>query len=262
MAPRPPSENLPRTSEAGRLAAFSRSLGCDVGVERSCKLAPGGVESGRFLLSYGADARTARLTGDLLRTLALPRTLEAEFMEGAARAHFLHLGYEDGPRGPLLKAYCEGEPVGQGRPLYTAFKWRPSAPETWSIDDYWLRDVQDAGAAAPVIEAAFGPALAALTRECLALAATNDGEAAGLLLLEVERRGAGRRSFDLRLYGGRLTLADAGALVGAAAAAFGLGDAASAALRTESDELGHLSGGRDDAGAPFLTLYHGARAFA
>jgi tryptophan halogenase len=261
MAPRPPNDGLPPAPEAGRLAAFAKGLGCDVGIERSCKLSPGRVESGRFLLSYGADERTARLTGRLLRDLAFPPALEGEFGSAAAEARFLHLGYEAGPRGPLLKAYCEGEPEGRGRPLYTAFKWR--APGAWSIDDYWLRDAGDAGAAAPFIKAAFGADLDALSGGCVALAEANDGEEAGLMLLEVERRGASRRSFDLRLYGGSLTLADARALAGAADRAFALDGRAWAALEPEAGrELGHLSGGRDDAGAPFLTLYYGARAFA
>ena len=136
-----------------------------------------------------------------------------------------------GPRGPLLKAYCEGEPEGQGRPLYTAYKWRPLEPAA-AVDDYWLREAEDAQAARPFIEAAFGPDLDALSQQCLALADANDGMDAGLLLLEVERRGARRRSFDLRLYGGSLTLGDARDLVGAAEHAFGLGGQAWAALKT------------------------------
>ena len=258
MAPlRPPNNGLPPTPEAARLAAFAKGLGGDVGIERSCKLSPARVESGRFLLSYGADEPTARLTGRLLRELGFPSALKAEFEANASRARFLHLGYEDSPRGPLLKAYCEGEPGGQGRPLYTAYKWRTATPGALSVDDYWLRDAE---AAKPCIEAAFGPDQDSLSRQCLALAAENG---IGLLLLEVERRGAGRRSFDLRLYGGDLTVADARALVGAAEAAFGLGDRAWAALQPAAErELGHLSGGRDDAGSPFLTLYYGAEAFA
>jgi tryptophan halogenase len=253
---------LPAGPEAARLAAFARGLGGDVGIERSCKLSPGRVESGRFLLSFGADPPTVRLTARLLQELAFPPSLLAGFQADASRALFLHLGYEDGPRGPMLKAYCEGEPEGQGRPLYTAYKWRPSVPDA-SVDDYWLREAGDADAARAFIEAAFGPDLDALSGACLALARANDGEHAGLLLLEVERRGAGRRSFDLRLYGGSLTVGDARALVRAAGSVFDLGDRGWAALEPSAAcELGHLSGGRDDRGDAFLTVYYGAQAFA
>jgi hypothetical protein len=253
---------LPAGPEAARLTAFARGLGGDVGVERSCKLSPGRVESGRFLLSFAPHQPTARLTARLLQDLAFPAAHLPAFQADAQRARFLHLGYEDGSRGSLLKAYCEGEPEGQERPLYTAYKWRPSVPDA-SIDDYWLREARDAAAVKPFVEAAFGPGFDALSSGCLALAMANGGEDAGLLLLEVERRGAGRRSFDLRLYGGSLTVGDARALIGVAARAFDLGERAWAALAPSAAyELGHLSGGRDDRGEPFLTVYYGAQAFA
>jgi hypothetical protein len=253
---------LPAGPEAARLTAFARGLGGDVGIERSCKLSPGRLESGRFLLSFGADESTARATARLLQQLAFPPSLLAGFHADAARARFLHLGYEDSPHGPMLKAYCEGEPDGRGRPLYTAYKWRPSAPEA-SIDDYWPREAAGAEAVKPFVEAAFGPELDALSGACLALAQSNDGEDAGLMLLEVERRGAARRSFDLRLYGGGLALGDARTLVHAAERAFRLGDRGWAALEPSAGrELGHVSGGRGDNGEAFLTVYYGAQAFA
>jgi hypothetical protein len=258
----PPSEALPETRQAARLGAFARGLGCSVGIERSCKLRAHGVDAGRFLLSFGADERTARLTAGLLREMSFPAHLEAAFEAAASEARFLHLGYEGGRSGAVLKVYCEGDPERSADvPHYTAYKWSPSVPVAVAIDDYRLRpglDIQGMGAAMSV---AFGASAANLAQACRDLLGRVRAEQ--VMWLDVVRRGGIRRSFDLRLYGADLRLNDVRPLIETAQDAFGLDDAPLRLLASaDAAALGHLSGGRDDQGAAFLTLYFGAEAFA
>jgi hypothetical protein len=259
----PPAEAIPVALPAERLRAFARGLGVPVGIERSCKFAPGRIHADRFLLSFAADRRVRARMMALLAEQGFPKDLVEAFTADAEAAAFLHLGYEEASSGAVLKAYCEAEP-GEGAlaRVHVAYKWSPGGTGTGVIDDYWLRrDLEGPGMAAAMGEA-FGPDDAGLTGACVDLLEQARGRLAEdeVFFLDVRRRGAARASFDLRLYGGGLTVGDAQSLITRAAALAGAGQGAPTmdAGRT----LGHISGGRDDAGQPFVTVYFGAEDFA
>jgi len=245
----PPAD--PASAAASALVAFVRSLGGSAGIERSCKIGPGGIDASRFLLSFAADRRTVPATIRFAERMGLPA--ETGYAAAAESAAFLHLGYEESRGRPGFKAYCErAAGSGGSAPLYTAWKWLPGDAHSLAIDDYRIAD-------GDAIAEAFGEA-ATLASACAALRDRARDEEGEPMLLAVQRRGAARRSFDLRLYGAGWRVDAAAALLGVAETAFAQDGLAAKIMALAGDaRLGHVSGGRDDRDAAFLTVYFGAQ---
>jgi hypothetical protein len=250
----PASDNLSWTREAAELVRLARRVGQSAGLEYSIKIAAGGIDTRRFLISIAVrpDFHAALEAG--LAALSFPAALKAPLADSLVRMRFLHLGYAEPDGMPVAKLYCEAAPgPGTRVRMHESFKWRPQGGR-FVRDDYWLAQGLDAAGLRARLAASLedgsvcGAARTLLDR---ALART---DAADLFFLEVVRDGV-PRSCDLRLYDAGLTLADAAPVADMVAQAFGT-EALDIAGR-EGASLGHVSAGVD-----FLTLYYGAEDLA
>jgi hypothetical protein len=247
-----------------RLTAFVRGVANTAGIEKSVKASAGGVDSDRLLLSWASDGSENDNLLNLFDELALPCEAQDEIVAEIPDGAFFHLGYE-GAAAPRVKFYCEYKSaVAASRTtLYTAWKWHPKVPGVVSVDEYREHRVESQQAAEDIILLTFGgkagrieQGLLTVFKQCVA-----GGEIP--LLLDVRRRGGGRNSLDLRCYGSQLRVHNISALITSADLELDCKGQLAQALGYHADaELGHIAGGIDDYGAPFLTIYFGARSLS
>lgn len=233
--------------------AAARALGVPCGIERSVKLVPGRLLTGRFLIilplvALGRMPRAglARLAADL----GAPQGVAAALTPWLGAATHLHLGSETEADGvERRKIYLEfAVPPMRERDLrFLAAKWRRG--EAGVV----LTRYERAGPPEALVAAHAGPSAGALR----ALLAAAGGPVAALL---VHEREASRRSVDLNLYGAGLTLSELAAPVGALFRVFGH-DPEPFLAQDGGRLLGHAAAGAGRDGAPFATLYFGAEAF-
>ncbi|MEA1831389.1 tryptophan 7-halogenase [Methylobacterium durans] len=275
---------LRRTPEGARLADLVAALGQPFGYERSVKASAGTLQADRFLMSLHRTSLGPE-PGPVLEGLAAKLGLgPAERAEAAAliaEADLLHLGYEDGPSGPLYKLYVEWsartdaawarEDEGEGEPLlvHRAYKWDPLRPGPAIVTLYhWprVRGPDEIAARLARIGAGeagwgeAGPRVLGVAQALLGLARAS-GRGAPHYLEASEAPGP-RLSYDLNLYACGLTVGAAEALLLPAFADLGIPGAEAATILAErrDEALGHVAGGVGRDGRPFLTLYSGVAA--
>lgn len=206
--------------------------------EESLKIGPGGIQRGRYLLTF---SRRALLPGPANRFAALADDLGVDATPLAPHlksANAIHVGYEPGG---VVKLYLEFPPPFAPEPdlAFLAVKAggrvnRYIRQDGLTADDKksLLHDVIPAGA------------IRDTATHCLAY---------GGPLLLVTEEGSTRRSLDIHLADADLTVGDLPGL--------------SALLTDQSDNLediaeqglGHFAAGLGRDGKPFATIYYGGR---
>ena len=263
-----------------------QGLGVRYGVEDSLQIGAGGITVDRFLVSLPksalGDAAHARLL-HLCRGLAMPPALLRRYQSCLPDADHCYFGWECRDGRVRLKAYLEyfqrwraEKPVapGPGRDvlMVLAFKWQADAPAQYGVTRYrWhpeLSAAQVRGRALDLMTAGRGGPLADVCRHLLdaaldpAVPADDEtGSGTALRFLEVTDDGSDRHSFDINLYRRGRRVADIEQSLRGLAAALGLAeqDLAADLAAIRGDSLGHVSGGRNRHGQPFVTVYHGMR---
>lgn len=254
---KPVSNGVPWTQEAAALLRLARRAGQSAGMEYSLKIARGGMDARRFLISVAVrpDFRGALEGG--LAALRFPAAFEAALADSLARMRFLHLGYEEPGGVPVCKLYCEAAPHSGPRVrIHEAFKWRPREAGVRARDEYWLLRDLDAAAMHARLDAIARVDAVRTGAGALLDRALSRTAAADLFFLEVLRDGA-PRSCDIRLYDAELSVAEAMDTARQAARALDAGIADEFLAPAAQDVLGHVT-----AGPEFLTLYYGARPLA
>ena len=263
-----------------------QGLGVRYGVEDSLQIGAGGITVDRFLVSLPksalGDAAHARLL-HLCRGLAMPPALLRRYQSCLPDADHCYFGWECRDGRVRLKAYLEyfqrwraEKPVapGPGRDvlMVLGFKWQADAPAQYGVTRYrWhpeLSAAQVRGRALDLMTAGRGGPLADVCRHLLdaaldpAVPADDEtGSGTALRFLEVTDDGSDRHSFDINLYRRGRRVADIEQSLRGLAAALGLAeqDLAADLAAIRGDSLGHVSGGRNRHGQPFVTVYHGMR---
>lgn len=248
-------------------------LDCPFGLERSVKIAPGGVNGDRFLATLhrdelGEDA--ARGLSMLAAKLGMPGPALPALLRSLPEADIVHVGHEGGEQ-PTTKLYLEfaagvqaARESGAGRPqlVHLAAKWRSGGGEATLSRYVWPADGRGAAAIGRRLGALAATSPAARLALCLLDLARPRCSDDDLMYMDVEEEGTRRRSFDLNLYAAGLAVADAADALEALAGDYGLGPGLPARLPVAGpgDELGHVSGGGDRSGRDFATLYFGVEA--
>ncbi len=243
--------------------------------EPSFKLSRAGLGEARGLFGFAktqlGDAADDALL-DLCAQLDMPASLRAAYGAALADTGYVGFGYEaDGGIG-RYKAYLDlsstssaqasaawaGEP---SRLQFLGYKWCVGGDGAAVLTEYRLytqltrramrrRALQLLGDLAPaqaVIEAAFA-------------ACVRDWPDRPLEYMEAREPGNPRVSFDLKFYSTSMTLGAILPELHALCDALGLGSVAHATLDANAgSRLGHLAGGLDRGGAPYLMVYHGVR---
>lgn len=253
------------------------------GFERSFKLLAGQLWRDRFLVGLRTAALPAPDLERLAESLGMPAALRAALGARQPEASFVHIGFEHGaghstyklylefPRTVALAAACTQVPA----PLYLGFKWNPqdsarctvssyAQPQSLALADAAQRiavaygDSGNSGNASKAGDAGHANGFVSQLAVDIVTQAARASASATVQFVEVTEDNSARLSFDVNLYDSALTVCDLRAPLQALATNFGVPTADFSALMAQTaDHLaGHVSGGTDRAGRPFLTLYH------
>ncbi|WP_415897452.1 hypothetical protein ACMXYX_02205 [Neptuniibacter sp. QD72_48] len=254
--------------QAVLLSAFS-SLAVPFGYERSCKLTAGALNQNRFLLTqhkncFGEKPFTSlrKLADDLAMPLEGLEWLQAKF----DMAGLVHLGYEDEHGRPLCKLYLEYPcPVGEryevnsskGVLLHQAIKWYPNSG-CHLITDYRCLPSFSMAHVFSFIEQCLGSSGRVQSAWVQTLLEQVCGSELPMML-DVSEPGSVRRSFDINLYDFSLRIGEFDFLLKKLFQSFSIPSASSDKFLEQNAGriLGHVSGGINREGEPFITLYFG-----
>ena len=267
-----------RATEGGRrLVALVASLGQPFAIERSVKAEQGRLQRERFLTSVhraGLGPEPGRTVERLAAELGLPEPYRRTAAGAIGDADILHLGYEDGPHGPLHKLYVEwssradriwhdpaADPGTEPVLVHRAYKWDPAHPGRVVTTLYhWprVRSAADIQARLPALgQDAGGVFTSRLAETVLDLVET---EGSGFAhFLEVREEDSPRVSFDLNLYATGLTVGDLAGIIEPAFSQLAVPAAEIGGFLAEhgAEPLGHLAAGVGRRGDPFVTVYFG-----
>ncbi|WP_415893302.1 hypothetical protein ACMXYN_02225 [Neptuniibacter sp. PT8_73] len=250
------------------LSAFS-SLAVPFGYERSCKLTAGTLNQDRFLLTqhkncFGSDPLTSLL--ELVGDLEMPGEGLGWIQSRFDKAELVHLGYEDERGEPLCKLYLEypysvaesdGLNSSKGFLLHQAIKWYPNS-HRYLITNYRCLPSLSKGHFCSFVEKCLGSSgriqsvwvQALLEQVC---------KSELPMMLDVSEPESVRRSFDINLYDFSLRIGELTDLLKELFQCFVIpSESVDLFLEQNYDRvLGHVSGGINRMGEPFITLYFG-----
>lgn len=252
--------------QAVLLSAFS-SLAVPFGFERSCKLSAGALNQDRFLLTqhkncFGQEPLAALLK--LASALEMPEEGLNWLRKQFQKAELIHAGYEGDNGAPLCKLYVEypyseidDDKGSDGFLLHQAIKWYPEDGRHL-ITDYRCLPYLSQKQFISFVRECLGSSgqVQATWVENLLLQSCNSELP---MMLDVSEPKTVRRSFDLNLYDFALRIGDLAPLLKGLFQSFSISsESTNQFIEQNADQmLGHVSGGVNREGEPFITLYFG-----
>lgn len=240
------------------------------GFERSFKLQTGQLLDNRFLAGIPTGAIACADVDFIARQMNAPDAFRQSVLGRLGESTYLHFGFEGSAAHDTLKLYLEfpRTPAGPAQdgvagPLYLGFKWDASDNRRQAVSTY--SQPQPAFLHTPArIAAVFGEdhrLASEVAMRIVGLAQTR-ADASTLALIDVTEDSSPRVSFDINLYAAGLSVGQLLPLVQPLTEHFGIdpGKMTALAARFSVDRAGHLSGGLDRHGQPFLTIYHALAA--
>ncbi|MXU66704.1 hypothetical protein [Oceanomicrobium pacificus] len=224
-------------------------------VEQSVKLAHDRIETDRCLVSYPRRAfypGPRSTLSDILAALDAPPETAAllDLQTDAVQIHF-------GKDGAVRKCYLEFARDRAPEPdlIFLAMKWRAGAVRT---DRYfgragWSRERQ----VALISDLTLDPSMSRAARTALALSADGDPDGQAILL-DIRGQGNARRSVDISIVDAGLPVSALTDLLAPVWQGFGA-DWSAFSAENGDRQATHIAFGRAGDGAPFHTLYFGAR---
>lgn len=259
----------PARDAANALLRSAMKVAAEPGFERSVKLDPDGAYWNRFLLGIEAAETSRNAVLEFAREVGIPRTLEGSLMEHYRNPSSVLIGFEQHGTRLLYKVYLEfwNHVVMQVEGAGDRF-----APILLNIGFKWdIRDRRTHTTTRYVCHPLLTPPtilrrLRALMTECPpevvsaleAIVNKCSGRVAQPSFVYMEAEEPGQRlSFDLNLYQADLPLAEiADPMATLHAVLCPAHDGFEEAFnRSRFGTAGHLSGGTDRRGQPFVTLY-------
>lgn len=259
-----PIEDHPLLSiEGSFIYRLIKNLPLD-GWEQSFKLRAGELLDCRFLAGIAREKLSDQDFDFLAGQMAAPEEFRRSMREQLEASVFIHIGFEQGKQNHTCKLYLEFPLARDGDlasrlPLYRGFKWTPSDPSQRAVSTYTQPRSEAKAALRDSIARSFGPSENAASRAAHQIVALAMDKCPGrtLDLVEVSDSDSARISFDVNLYDTGLRLRELSPVIEELATAFAVEDDYQRVIRSTSDHIaGHLSGGLDRSGKPFLTIYH------
>lgn len=238
-------------------------------VEPSLKLAAGRLDSARRLFGLrksqlGPDAD--RLLAELCVRMEMPDDLLGDYLRELHGTGYVLFGFECDAEQPRYKAYldyssraaCEIGQDGSQR-MFLGYKWTPDgAAVTTEYRCYRSLSRRGMLHRSRALLEACTPALAVI--EAAFAACARDWPDRPLYYMEAREAGNPRASFDIKFYSTSMGLASLRPELHVLGDRLGIAEAVQEWLEANGHtRLGHLSGGLDRSGAPFLTVYHGVQ---
>lgn len=259
-----------------QLLASVTALKQPYGLEKSVKVVEQALLDQRYLLCLHKNAfgdPPNKGLFELIQAFAIPTEFLAMIEQQLPKTDIVHLGYERGVNGEVIKLYLEFTPVfnealaqsngSEGLvPVHIAYKWDPQRPNKQAIALYQCRLRQSLEQMKQTISAMLPGELASTSLQLADNLLTHAAQRLPLeklMLLEVGESGNPRNSFDLKLYDTGLKLNDIARPLTELGEEFDINPHKLSELlaRHGGDELGHFSAGTSREGRPFFSLYFG-----
>ena len=271
-------EELQEKAEA--LFQLIKTLGLEVGYERSFKVSDKSLLGNRFLLGFSKKSiqRKAReKIIDICVRMGMPDPFLEDFSEKLSEANYVHFGFEEDEGTSVYKAYLEFydkiEKEIRSRPgksesflLHLGYKWDPSDHRKRALTKYtWhpsLSFEQIRKRTAHILDPRkYGPPFE-IAGGILDLASQKIPHQ-DVLYLEVTEGNNPRRSFDINMYRANLQLKELYRLLSKLCEHYSipLDEFRNLYDRVETKTFGHVSGGISRKGADFLTIYYGVEGY-
>ena len=229
------------------------------GFEQSVKLQEGQLLSHRFLVGLSLKYVQPEDVLYLASQMKMPTPYLALLNQQLALANFVHFGFEKAADVNLYKLYLEfPDTPPHTLPLYQGFKWAPQHPEIRSVSNYTQPSALTLADVLKRVTLVYaGHQVLALVQKLIQLAASR-APLQELLFVDVKDEDSPRLSFDINVYAAGLKMKEIAPLLATLAQYFSISNASFATLMdsTADDLIGHVSGGTDRHGHPFLTVYH------
>lgn len=265
---------LPFATEPVQLAATPliqgvQKLSADFQLERSLKILPQGIYWNRFLIAMDARSISLDKFNAYAHEIGMPPALLTSMAEQLADANTLLAGFEQQDNRTIYKLYLEfwNQVVHKVRStnskdpqlLNLGFKWDRDDKAYSTITHYYCYPLLTVNHILERIAAIFESREAALYTavKTVILQAARKVAHPSFTYMEGSESNQ-RRSFDLNLYQSDLSLSDIpGDLDTIARLIAGeQTDCANQLMQYAACTLGHISGGYDRQGMPFITIYY------
>lgn len=248
----------PHSLNAQRIYSIVKNLPL-TGFERSFKMAKNNLSLERFIVSLPRNRISADEIDFAASQLCMPPQLKTVLEGKFSQAEFIHFGYEGSIDSCNFKIYIEfPRGVEIGSPQFFGYKWNTIDADLSSVTEYRHLKLPEQFQAAELIRRYLNSEplcilLADIINTAISRTALSD-----LTLLNVVDLATQRSSFDLNVYSAGLTISDIASTLQSIGTHLGINHSSLDAIlsRAKTDQLGHLSGGVDRNGRPFITFYH------
>ena len=259
-----PVERLPFLAAEGlSLYRMVKNLPLD-GLEQSFKFRQGELLDNRFLVGISRSKFSDEDLQCLAERMGAPEEFRCAIREQVSACHFIHVGFEQGKQGSTYKLYLEFPLIRDANPrdappLYRGFKWVAQDKSQRGISTYGQPLAMAPARMLASVANAFagsGSVISGAAQRIMERVAEKMPEKK-LSVVEVRDSESPRASFDVNLYDAGLKVEELAPFLVDLASAFASPEGYSEVIaRAQGHWTGHISGGTDSSGRPFLTLYH------
>lgn len=229
------------------------------GFERSFKISPQLLSPQRFLLGISAQQIDVADVLHVAKLMKFPAQWRDQLHSQIYDAVFFHFGFEHNTPQCVYKLYLEfGQEAPMQHPLYRGYKWSPENARPGSVSTYAHVPNLTLATMLARVQAVYGDAqVAQLAQEIVTLVVSHS-TIQGLLFVDVCDDSTSRISFDINAYSTGLPVNAISAELVRLSDYLGVNSSELGALlaSTQDHMIGHISGGTDQNGKPFLTVYH------
>lgn len=251
----------PHSPNAQRIYSIVKNLPL-TGFERSFKMAENNLSSERFIVGLPRNRIAVDDIDFVASQLGMPPQLKTALEGTLSQSEFVHFGYEGSSNSSNFKIYLEFPRRFEiGSPLYFGYKWNVADAGLSSVTEYRHVQLPDQFHAADLIRRYLDSEPLCMWLADIVNAAISRSALSDIMLLDVADLATQRFSFDLNVYSAGLMISDIASTLQSIGNHLGIDHSSLNAIlsKAKTDELGHLSGGVDLNGRPFITVYHAYR---
>jgi hypothetical protein len=233
------------------------------GFERSFKMSHQQLNADRFLLGVSAPKINSVDVRFIANQMGFPHSWLPDLQRQLHKAVFVHFGFEQSAQHSVYKLYLEfAQYTLPDCPLYLGYKWDAENSQVRSVSSYAqvlglsLEDMVNR------VHAVYGDTHVAHIAQDIVTLAASHSTTHDMLFVEVRDDITSRVSFDINLYSTGLKVEAIWSELVHLCTYLDIKTSDFTQLQSavRDQVVGHVSGGTDHHGKPFLTVYHALAA--
>lgn len=256
------NESSPNNHHAKSLYQWVKNLPL-TGFERSFKMSRQQLSTERFLLGVSAPKINPEDIRFIANQMGFPHPWLPDLQSQLHAAVFVHFGFEKSAQHSVYKLYLEfAQNSLPDCPLYLGYKWDAENSQVRSVSSYTQVPVLSLADIVERVHAVYGDAHVAHIAQDIVTLAASHAKTQAMLFVEVRDDITSRVSFDINLYSTGLRVEAIWPALVHLCAYLDINTSEFTKLHSavRDQVVGHVSGGTDQHGRPFLTVYHALAA--